>query len=143
MTAARGFASFVFTVQLALTVIPLFGTNLALGGEIEAAELVALLVLSVRYVEPLVGAADVEGALRIARNSLSRMDVLMATPPLPESEAPRCPAGANIVFEDAHPLRLRLWARLRYCASGAAAPAWRQPLCYLFPIEPKAHCGSA
>ena len=99
MTAARGFASFVFTVQLAFTVILLFGTNLALGGEIEAAELVALLVLSVRYVEPLIGAADLEGALRIARNSLSRMDSLLATRPLPDPEAPRRSDSADIVFE--------------------------------------------
>ncbi|MEM9096662.1 MAG: ABC transporter ATP-binding protein, partial [Pseudomonadota bacterium] len=99
MTASRGFSSFVFTLQLAFTVILLFGVNLALGGSIEAAELVALLVLSVRYVEPLIGAADLEGALRIARNSLERMDALVATEPLAEPVHPRQPSNAEIVFE--------------------------------------------
>ena len=98
--ASRGFATFVLTVQLAFTVILLFGTSLALGGEIDAAELAALLVLAVRYVEPLIGAADLEGALRISRNSLTRMDALLATPPLPEPTAPTKPRGNDIVFED-------------------------------------------
>ncbi|MEM6536746.1 MAG: ABC transporter ATP-binding protein [Pseudomonadota bacterium] len=100
MTASRGFSSFVFTLQLAFTVILLFGVNLALGGSIEAAELVALLVLSVRYVEPLIGAADLEGALRIARNSLERMDALVATEPLAEPVDPCQPNNAEIDFEN-------------------------------------------
>ena len=99
LTAARGLASFVLTVQLAFTVIVLFGLNLALGGGIDAAELVALLVLAARYVEPLVGAADLEGALRISRNSLARMDDLLATAPLREPDSPKSIAGAQIVFD--------------------------------------------
>lgn len=99
MTAARGMASFVSTVQLIFTVILLFGTSLALGGEIDAAELVALLVLAVRYVEPLIVAADLEGALRIARNSLQRMDTLLKTEPLPEPAAAECPERADIAFD--------------------------------------------
>lgn len=99
-TAARGLVSFVLTVQFAFTVIFLFGTSLVLGGEIDAPELVALLVLAARYVEPLIGAADLEGALRIARNSLQRMDRLLATEPLPEPVMPERPEGAEIVFDE-------------------------------------------
>ena len=98
-TAARGLVSFVFVVQAAFTVILLFGINLALGGEIDVAELVALLVLAVRYVEPLIVAADVEGALRISRNSLTRMSDLLATPPLPEPETGKTPTDSSIRFE--------------------------------------------
>ena len=99
MTAARGMASFVSTVQLIFTVILLFGTSLALGGEIDAAELVALLVLAVRYVEPLIVAADLEGALRIARNSLQRMDILLKTEPLLEPAVAKSPERTDIVFD--------------------------------------------
>ena len=99
-TAARGLVSFVVVVQLSFTLILLFGANLALGGRIDAAELVALLVLAARYVEPLIGAADLEGALRISRNSLQRMDDLFAVDPLPEPERPKTPEDASIVFED-------------------------------------------
>ncbi len=97
-TAAPGLASFVLVVQLAFTVIVLFGLNLVLGGEIEVAELIALLVLSVRYVEPLIGAADLEGTLRISRNSLARMDALLATKPLPEPQGAKAIQGTEITF---------------------------------------------
>lgn len=99
LTAAPGLAAFVLVVQLAFTVLLLFGTNLALGGEIDAPELLALLVLAVRYVEPLIGAADLGGALRISRNSLTRMNDLLATEPLAEPSASADARGAEIVFD--------------------------------------------
>lgn len=99
LTAAKGMVSFVLTIQLGLTVLLLFGTTLLLGGEIDAAEVVALFVLSIRYVEPLIGAADLEGALRIAKNSLTRMDTLLSTEPLAEPKAPRLPANSTVEFD--------------------------------------------
>jgi len=99
MTAVPGFAAFVLVVQFAFTIVLLFGTSLALGGSIDVPELLAFLVLAVRYVEPLIMAADLGGALRIGRNSLARMDTLMATKPLPEPEASAAMAGAGIAFE--------------------------------------------
>ena len=99
LTAVPGFATFVLVVQLAFTIVLLFGTSLALGGAIDAPELVALLVLAVRYVEPLIMAADLGGALRIGRNSLARMDALLATPPLPEPAAPARIGEPDIVFD--------------------------------------------
>ena len=97
--AAPGIAAFILAVQFAFAVVLLFGTNLALGGGIDVAELIALLVLAVRYVEPLAAAGDLSGALRISRNSLARMDELLATKTLPEPEKPAHPAGAKITFE--------------------------------------------
>ena len=98
-TAAPVIAAFILVIQLAFTIILLFGTSLALGGDIDVAELLALLVLAVRYVEPLVAAADLGGALRIGRNSLARMDELLATEPLPEATVSAHPEGAEIVFD--------------------------------------------
>ncbi|MEM9013326.1 MAG: ABC transporter ATP-binding protein [Pseudomonadota bacterium] len=102
LAVASGLVGMVAVVQLTFTVLLLFGANLALGGEIDAAEFVALLVLAVRYVEPLLGAAELGGALRIARNSVERMDALLATPPLPEPATPRPPEGAEIRFDGVH-----------------------------------------
>lgn len=99
LSVARGLVSFVLAVQLAFSVILIFGISLALGGTIDAAELVALLVLAVRYVEPLIVAADLGGAIRIARNSLTRMDDLLATKPLPEPAEPVTPEDGAIDFD--------------------------------------------
>ena len=99
-TAARGLVSFVVTVQLAFTALLVLGVSLALGGQVDAAELVALLVLAVRYVEPLFGAAELEGAMRISRNGLGRMDALLSTATLPEPASPRQPDGCDVTFED-------------------------------------------
>ena len=98
-TAAPGLSAFILVVQAAFTILILFGLDLALGGAIDAAELLAVLVLAVRYVEPLIAAADLGGALRISRNSLHRMDALLATPPLLEPEFSATPAGAAIEFD--------------------------------------------
>ena len=99
LTAAPGLSAFILVVQAAFTILILFGLDLALGGEIDAAELLAVLVLAVRYVEPLIAAADLGGALRISRNSLHRMDALLATPPLLEPEVSAATAGAAIEFD--------------------------------------------
>ena len=97
--AAPGLAVFVLVVQFAFTILLLFGTSFALGGEIDAPEMIALLVLAVRYVEPLIIAADLGGALRIGRNSLDRMDRLLATPPLPEPETSADPVDRAVELE--------------------------------------------
>lgn len=97
-----GLVSFVLVVQFGFAVVLLFGTSLALGGSIDVPELLALLVLAARYVEPLIATADLGGALRISRNSLARMNQLFAVEPLPEPEAPRQPESAEIEFDDVH-----------------------------------------
>ncbi len=101
LIAAPGLAAFVFVVQAAFTILLLFGLDLALGGEIDVAELLAVWVLAARYIEPMIAAADLGGALRISRNSLSRMDDLLAIEPLPEPAEPVEPQGAAIEFDDA------------------------------------------
>lgn len=99
LAAIPGLVSFVLVVQFAFTIVMLFGTSLALGGEIDAPEMLAILVLAARYVEPMVMAADIEGAIRMARNSLTRMDTLLKTPTLDEPANPIKVNGADIVFD--------------------------------------------
>ena len=99
LTAIPGFVSFILVVQLAFTIVMLFGTNLALGGDIDTPEMLALLVLTARYVEPLIIATDIGGAVRIASNSLTRMDTLLKTPTLAEPATSAKVVGAEIVFD--------------------------------------------
>lgn len=95
LRAVPGFIGFVLVVQLAFTVVLLLGTYLALGGTVEAPELIALLVLAARYVEPMIAAADLGGALRMAGNALARIDDVLATPALPEPANPVVPTPVD------------------------------------------------
>jgi len=95
------FASSV-AVQLAFLVVMVLGVDLALGGAIDVPELVALLVLVARFGQPLVEAADIVGALRIAQGSLSALRRVLDVAPLPEP-APavaRHPADCGLRLRD-------------------------------------------
>ena len=99
LNVVPGMTSFVLVVQLSFTIVMLYGTSLALGGEIDIPEVLALLVLAVRYVEPMIMVSEIGSAMRIARNSLTRMDDLLATPPLEEAAQPAPVGGSEIVFD--------------------------------------------
>ena len=71
-------------VQLAFLVVVVLGVDLALAGSIDVPELVALLVLVARFGQPLVEAADIVGALRVAQGSLSGLRRVLDVAPLPE-----------------------------------------------------------
>jgi ATP-binding cassette, subfamily B, bacterial IrtB/YbtQ len=98
-TAIPGIVLFALATQLAFTVVLVVGVDLALGGGIEVAELVALLVLVTRFVEPLMAAGDVGGVLRIALGHLRRLDRLMAERPLAEPDRPRPTGEPTIEFD--------------------------------------------
>ena len=85
-------------VQLAFLVVMVLGVDLALGGSIDVPELVALLVLVARFGQPLVEAADIVGALRVAQGSLSGLRRVLDVAPLPEPAPPRraSPAAAAL-----------------------------------------------
>ncbi|WP_432838378.1 ABC transporter ATP-binding protein [Dactylosporangium sp. CA-092794] len=87
------------TVQLIFTALIVIGTALALHDPSRAVELVALLVLLARFAEPLGNAAEYGGVLRAARNSLARINQVLATAPLPEPLAPPTLDGHRIDVE--------------------------------------------
>ncbi|MEU8872180.1 ABC transporter ATP-binding protein [Streptomyces javensis] len=93
-TVARG--AFGVTVQLSITALIAFTTMLALRGTVDAAQLIALAVLLVRFSEPVVALSEAGGALRMVRHRLDQMDEIFQTPSLPEPTAPRSPADAGI-----------------------------------------------
>ena len=100
LRAVPGFVGFVLVVQLAFTVVILAGDYLAIGGTVAAPELIALLVLAARFVEPLISAADLSGALQMAGNALGRVQAVLATAPLPEPDHPVAPADASVELVD-------------------------------------------
>lgn len=91
VTTVPGVIAFAVAVQAAFILVMVVGVNRTLGGDLGAAELIALLVLAVRFVEPLTIAADLGAALKTARNALGRMDEVLATPALPDGRTTETP----------------------------------------------------
>lgn len=79
-----GIAGFALAVQLCFTCVLLLGTVLAVDGSVGAGELIAVLVLAVRFVEPMGAAAELGGSLRIARGTPERLGAVLAAEPLPQ-----------------------------------------------------------
>ena len=104
ITSVPGIIAFTVVVQLAFTALIVVGANRMLGGGLGAAELIALLVLVVRFAEPLALAADLGGAIKIARQAIGRMDELLATPTLPEGTRSELPPDEtpSAQMADAH-----------------------------------------
>lgn len=82
-----GIAGFALAVQLRFTAVLLLGTVLAIDGSVPAGVLIAVLVLAVRFVEPMGAAAELGGALRMARGTLERLDQVFAAQPQPAAPA--------------------------------------------------------
>ncbi|HEY0188086.1 MAG TPA: ABC transporter ATP-binding protein [Cellulomonas sp.] len=75
-------------VQLVFTVFVVLGAVLALGGSISGIELVALLGVASRFVQPLNEIGEFGGAVRQASGELRRIQEVMDAAPLPEPERP-------------------------------------------------------
>ncbi|WP_280437399.1 ABC transporter ATP-binding protein [Nocardia carnea] len=99
LSALTGVAGLTLVVQITFTALLALGAYLALGGDIGAAELLAVLVLAARCTEPLLSLAELGGQLRAARAELTRLDALLRTPPLPEPADPVQPARHDLTFE--------------------------------------------
>ena len=97
---AAGMSIFAVAVQAVITVLVLLGTALTLGGSLDVPALVALLVLSLRFVEPLMQVADLGSALRVSSNSLAEMREILDAPELPEPITAAVPADASVELRD-------------------------------------------
>ncbi|WFB05779.1 ABC transporter ATP-binding protein/permease [Streptomyces sp. LX-29] len=89
-----------FIAQTSFFVLLALGTRLALDGSLETAELIALLVLAARFVEPVMLTAELGGALRVAENALTEINELLATETLPEPRVARRADGADVELDD-------------------------------------------
>ena len=102
LTVVPGIASFALVVQAAVVIVLAVGVALAIEGSVDAPELLALLVLAVRFVEPIIAMADIGAAMRMARDNLGRISDLLAAPSMPEPEQ-SAPVGApSVEFDGVH-----------------------------------------
>lgn len=92
-------ALFAGLVQLSVTVLLVVGAFLVVGGTVDIATLIALLVLGVRFNEPIVQAGDLGGGIAVARTTIDRLDEFAAVPRLPEPEHPAEPADFGVEFQ--------------------------------------------
>ncbi|EEP70662.1 ABC transporter related [Micromonospora sp. ATCC 39149] len=100
ITGGAGIATFAGVVQLALTVIIVLGAYLAVGGSLEPATLIALLVLGVRFTEPISNSGALGGGVAVATTTLNQLDDLSAVTALPEPTTRGTPADWGIAFDD-------------------------------------------
>jgi ATP-binding cassette, subfamily B, bacterial IrtB/YbtQ len=95
-----GVAGLGFVAQASFIVLLALGTYLTLDGSLGAPELIGLLVLAARFVEPIMLTAELGGALRVAENALVDVNELLATETLPEPRKSQRTDGADIELED-------------------------------------------
>ncbi|WP_218021257.1 ABC transporter ATP-binding protein [Nocardia crassostreae] len=98
--AVTALLSFSVAVQAAFLALISLGVALALGGSLDAAELIALLVLITRFAGPLIELVDHAAALRMAAEDIDRIDEVLAVPPLPEGALTRPPSPGAVRFEN-------------------------------------------
>ncbi|MEV8535484.1 ABC transporter ATP-binding protein [Streptomyces sp. NPDC051211] len=99
LSALPGVVGLTLAVQTTFTVVLALGAYLALGGNIGAAEVLAILVLAARCADPLLSLADIGGQIRGARYELARLDAVLSTEPLPEAPEPVQPVRHDLEFE--------------------------------------------
>ncbi|WP_327139241.1 ABC transporter ATP-binding protein [Nocardia sp. NBC_01327] len=99
LSALPGLVGLTLTVQAAFTALLALGAYLALGGNISAAAVLAILVLAARCADPLLSLADIGGQLRGARSELARLDAVLRTEPLPEPRTSVRPVRHDLEFD--------------------------------------------
>ncbi|WP_405166376.1 ABC transporter ATP-binding protein/permease [Nocardia sp. NBC_01499] len=99
LSALPGAVGLTLTVQAMFTALLILATYLALGGNISAAEVLAILVLTARCADPLLSLTDIGGKLRGARAELARLDAVLRAEPLPEAREPIEPVSRDLRFD--------------------------------------------
>ncbi|MFC9895343.1 ABC transporter ATP-binding protein [Nocardia sp. NPDC127579] len=97
--AVSALLTFSVAVQAAFLALLAVGVTLALGGSLDAAELIALLVLITRFSGPLLELVDHAAALRMASENLDQIDEVLEVRPLPEGERTSPSTPGRIAFE--------------------------------------------
>ncbi|ORT47799.1 ABC transporter ATP-binding protein [Frankia sp. KB5] len=93
-----GLVTFSFVVRLALAVVLVLGAHRALGGTLDPALLAGVLVLMVRFIEPVSAAADLGAGMRLARGNLDAVARVLGVEALPEPATPVRPTGTEVEF---------------------------------------------
>ncbi|WP_207386601.1 ABC transporter ATP-binding protein, partial [Protofrankia symbiont of Coriaria ruscifolia] len=93
-----GLVAFSFTVRLVFAAVLVLGADRALGGTLDAATFAGVLVLMIRFIEPLAAAADLGAAMRLAQGHLRGIEGVLSAAPLPEPSVPVRPSGTDVQF---------------------------------------------
>lgn len=83
-----GMSGFVLAIQAVVTLVIVVAVMFTVSGSVDIAGLVALMVLSLRFTEPLVAVADLGSGMRVSANSLAEMKAVLESPELPEPVTP-------------------------------------------------------
>ncbi|OZC79856.1 ABC transporter ATP-binding protein [Rhodococcus sp. 15-649-1-2] len=89
-------ARFVATVGLTLVLVLVVTTYLALGGELQTADAVVVMLLAVRFVEPLSLLGAYASGLRLADTALDSVTAVLDAEPLPEPAYPKEPSPVSV-----------------------------------------------
>jgi ATP-binding cassette subfamily B protein len=94
-----GRVGFALALQIAFTLTLAAATGLVLGGWTSAVAALPLLVLVVRFVEPLTETVGLASTVQRNRGSLNRIAGILDAEPLTEPADPITPAGNDIEFD--------------------------------------------
>ncbi|MFE3194137.1 ABC transporter ATP-binding protein [Nocardia sp. NPDC059240] len=97
--AVPGLVGLSVAVQTSFTIVIVLGVYLVLDRGLDAATLLAVLVLAARFTEPIAELAILGSTLKSASSALDRIIALLDEPVLPEPLTPQTPAGNEIRFE--------------------------------------------
>ncbi len=93
-----GLVAFSFTVRLVFAAVLVLGADRALGGTLDASTFAGVLVLMIRFIEPLAAAADLGAAMRLAQGHLRGIEEVLSAAALPEPSVPVRPSGTDVQF---------------------------------------------
>ncbi|MGQ4491040.1 ABC transporter ATP-binding protein/permease [Streptomyces sp. 372A] len=96
LSGVPGMLGLTFSVQAVFTAVLALGVYVTLDGSLGAPELLAIMVLAARCVDPLLSLADLGGIMRVSRGELERIDAILSEPPLPRAERPAVPAHDGV-----------------------------------------------
>jgi ATP-binding cassette, subfamily B, bacterial IrtB/YbtQ len=94
-TTLPGMTGFVLAVQAAFTVVVV----LAVTGRTDVPTVVVVLLLAIRFTEPVLAAAELGATLRMASGSLERVKQVLDEPVLPEPETSAPQGELSIEFD--------------------------------------------
>ncbi|MFD9717268.1 ABC transporter ATP-binding protein [Streptomyces sp. NPDC059076] len=93
-------APLFLALQTVLTVVLALVVHLSLAQDADIAVLLAVMVLAVRFVEPLTAVAEVAGGLRIAAVGMRRFQEVLSLEPLPEPQTPAAMGEPTVEFHE-------------------------------------------
>ncbi|MDR3359117.1 MAG: ABC transporter ATP-binding protein/permease [Bifidobacteriaceae bacterium] len=99
LTGGAAVGLFGATVYLAVVAVIVVGSALALDGSLTMPQTIGLLVLAVRFAEPIANSGALGGGVTIAENTLDQIQRLVDSPTLPEPAKPASPADHSVRFD--------------------------------------------